>query len=227
MRCSRTPDRARIRSGRPGPGPGRCEPSGCRQRSAARPPGTPGPAARRQSRCRAPAGGPPAAPPPPPSHDRAAWNRCGSAAAAARPAVPRRRSGRRRPAYCARPRPAQPGCAYWSARSRPGPRRTRPGRRPPPRRSRPGRRAPPATRSGHHRARPATAHPRHASRGSTPGGHHHPGSLGVVRRTPPTQLAGDPAATRPLSSSSATVIEHLRPRYPAPHGRADGHAGAW
>ena len=33
-------------------------PSECRQRSAARPPGTPGPAARRQSRCPVPAGGP-------------------------------------------------------------------------------------------------------------------------------------------------------------------------
>jgi hypothetical protein len=53
-----------------------------------------------------------------------------------------------RPARRARPQPAQPGCGYWSARSRPGPRQTRPGRRPRPRPSRPGRRAPPATRSG-------------------------------------------------------------------------------
>jgi len=53
-----------------------------------------------------------------------------------------------RPARRARPRPTQPGCGYWSARSRPGPRQTRPGRRPRPRPSRPGSRAPPGTRSG-------------------------------------------------------------------------------
>jgi hypothetical protein len=70
-------------------------PSECRQRSAARPPGTPGPAARRLGRCPVPAGGPPAAPPPPPSRDRPAWSRCRSSRTVTiRDAVHRLRPGR-------------------------------------------------------------------------------------------------------------------------------------
>ena len=80
---------------------GPMRPSGCRQRSAARPPGTPGPAARRQSRCPVPAGGPSAAPPP--GHHVTAQR--GVAAALPRPSRP----GRRAPPATRSGQPGKPG----------------------------------------------------------------------------------------------------------------------
>jgi hypothetical protein len=144
MRCSRTLDPVRIRSGRPGPGPGRCGPVDV---GSGQPPGL---QERRDQQHAVKAAaqflpaGPHAAPPPPPSRDRAAWSRCGSAAAygalgpAIRPRGPRGAPGRGRLSQAA-------GIGQHEAdrglvkRSLAGP-LSRP--------SRPGRRAPPATRSG-------------------------------------------------------------------------------